>query len=297
MRVVVACDATAGLSPRAASEAVAGAFAREGATVAVVPLGADGDAFREALAAAAPDAALVAPRDNADLADVLRDPRDGVVVDLTGYRADDLGRSAVMRLGPDPRSAFDAARAAWSGRRLAAVVAADEVDRPLTGLSGLASTVGRAEGLDLSGVLAADATAEAWASELGLTPGPGSGAAWGAGLLLAGLGATIVHPLALLTERFGLARTVGQADVVVTGAESLDFHAVGGPVVTHMVALAGSALRPAIAVVGRNFVSARELRLVGIESAYPALDAPGETPSTPEQLKRVAARVASTWRW
>ena len=44
MRVVVACDATAGLSPRAASEAVAGAFAREGATVAVVPLGADGSA-------------------------------------------------------------------------------------------------------------------------------------------------------------------------------------------------------------------------------------------------------------
>ncbi|MBK7819485.1 MAG: glycerate kinase [Tessaracoccus sp.] len=297
MRVVVACDATAGLSPRAASEAVAGAFAREGATVAVVTLGAEGATFREALAVADPGATLAAPRDNTDLFDVLRNPRDGVVVDLTGYRADDLGRAALLGLGPDPRSAFDGLRVAWSGLRLSAVVPEGEVGRPLTGLSGLASTAGRAEGLDLSSVLAADAAAEAWAAELGVTPGPGAGAAWGAGLLFAALGADLAHPLALLTDRFGLARTVGQADVVVTGAESLDFHAVGGPVVKHMVALAGEALRPAIAVVGRNFVSSRELRLVGIESAYPAIDTAGEMPSTPEQLGRVAARVASTWRW
>ena len=297
MRVVVACDATAGLSPRAASEAVAGAFAREGAAVAVVPLGAAGDAFREALAAADPGAVLVAPRDNAELSEALWEPRDGLVVDLTGYRADDLGRAALAAFGPDPRAALDAVRSAWAGRRLAAVVAADEADRPLTGLSGLASTAGRAEGLDLSGVLAADARAEACASELGLTPGAGAGAAWGAGLLLAALGADVSHPLALLTERFGLARTVGQADVVVTGAESLDFHAVGGPIVTHMVALAGEALRPVIAVVGRNFVSSRELRLAGIESAYPAVEAGSEAPATPDQLARVAGLVAATWRW
>ena len=297
MRVVVACDATAGLSPRAASEAVAGAFAREGAAVAVVPLGAGGEAFREALAAADPAAFLVAPRDNAELAEVLRAPRDGVVVDLTGYRADDLGRAAVAAFGPDPRAALERMRAEWAGRGLGAVVAADEADRPLTGLSGLASTAGRAEGLDLAGVLAADARAEAWASELGVTPGPGAGAAWGAGLLFAALSADVSHPLGLLTDRFGLARTVGQADVVVTGAESLDFHAVGGPIVRHMVALAGEALRPAIAVVGRNFVSSRELRLAGIESAYPAVEAASEAPATPEQLARVAALVAGTWRW
>lgn len=297
MRVVVACDATAGLSPRAASEAVAGAFAREGAAVAVVPLGAGGAAFRDALAAADPAAVLVAPRNNDDLASALREPRDGLVVDLTGYRADDLGRAALAALGPDPRAVVEQLGAAWSGRRIAAVVAADEVDRPLTGLSGLASTAGRAEGLDLSGVLAADARAEAWASELGFAPGPGSGAAWGAGLLLAGIGADVSHALALLTERFGLARTVGQADVVVTGADSLDFHAVGGPVVKHVVAMAGEALRPVIAVVGRNFVSSRELRLAGIESAYPAVEAGGEAAATPEQIEAVAARVAATWRW
>ncbi|MFT3889269.1 MAG: glycerate kinase [Arachnia sp.] len=297
MRVVVACDATAGLSPRAASEAVAGAFAREGAAVAVVPLGVSGEAFRTSLAAADASAHVEAPRDDADLARVLAAPRDGVVLDLTGYRSDDFGGQALATLGPDPRATLGRLAGAWSGRGLVAVVAEEETARPLTGLSGLASTVGRAQGLDLQGVLAADATAERWAGELGLTPGPGSGAAWGAGLLLAGIGARIAHPLGLLTDRFCLAETMARADLIVTGSESLDFHAVGGPIVKHVVALAGQALRPVIAVVGRNFVSSRELRLAGIESAYPAVDAAGESDATPAQLERVAARVATTWRW
>ena len=85
--------------------------------------------------------------------------------------------------------------------------------------------------------------------------------------------------------------------MVVTGAESLDFHAVGGPIVTHMVALAGEALRPVIAVVGRNYISARELRLAGLESAYPVSVAAGDDAATVEGLTRVARGVAATWRW
>nr|WP_231979928.1 glycerate kinase [Tessaracoccus coleopterorum] len=83
----------------------------------------------------------------------------------------------------------------------------------------------------------------------------------GLGLLLQGIGATVTDPLTFLTERFGLAATIASADLVVTGAEELDFHALGGPVVKRVAALAGEALRPVIAVVGRNFVSSRELRL------------------------------------
>jgi glycerate kinase len=88
---------------------------------------------------------------------------------------------------------------------------------------------------------------------------------------------------------------MGAADLVVTAAESLDFHAVGGPIVKRAVSMAGAALRPAIAIVGRNFVSARELRLAGFEEAYP-LGAAGEEP-TPERLSEVAMRVATTWSW
>ena len=178
-----------------------------------------------------------------------------------------------------------------------ALVPADQVSRPLTGLNGLAATEGREAGAELAGVLARDAAAEQWVRRLGLEPGPGAGAASGAGLLLQALGGSVVDPLSLLAERYRLADTLQRADLVVTGAEELDFHAVGGAVVKRVAAMAGEALRPVIAVVGRNFISSRELRLAGLEQAYPLLAAvaPGET--TPDLLADVSRQVATTWSW
>ena len=58
------------------------------------------------------------------------------------------------------------------------------------------------------------------------------------------------------------------------------------------------ALRPVVAVAGRNFISPRELRLAGIEEAH-AVAPPGvaEIDITAEQLGAVARRVAVTWTW
>ena len=47
---------------------------------------------------------------------------------------------------------------------------------------------------------------------------------------------------------------------------------------------------------GRHEVGSA-LRLAGIESAYPAVEAGSEAPATPDQLARVAGLVAATWRW
>ena len=56
-------------------------------------------------------------------------------------------------------------------------------------------------------------------------------------------------------------------------------------------------LRPVVAVVGRSFISTRELRLSGIETAHAILNVAGGPEPTPEQLADTATRVAQTWRW
>jgi glycerate kinase len=294
LRVVVASDALAGLSPAEASEIIAHAFADRGAQVVVVPLGVTGAALREAVGVAGA-AALEAPADAAELGRVLARADGDLVVDLTACHVADLGREALDAFDAHPATALAAAREAWAGRRLVALVPEGQPDRPLTGLTGMAATEGRERGADLAAVLAADAVAGRWAEQLGLTPGPGAGAVGGAGLLIQAVGGIVTDPLTYLAEVFGLPATLARADAVVTGAESLDFHAVGGPVVKRVVSLAGEALRPVIAVVGRNFVSARELRLAGLEAAYPISS--GEDRATPAQLADVAAKVATTWSW
>lgn len=296
MRVVVASDALAGLSAAHASETIAHAFAERGAQVVVVPLGVSGAALREAVGVAAAGATLASPADAAELGRVLAQAQGDLVVDLTGCHVADLGREVLDAFDEHPLPALGAATESWAGRRLVALVDEGQPERPLTGLTGLAATEGRERGADLGAVLAADSVAGRWAAHLGLASVPGAGAAGGAGLLIQAMGGVVTDPLTYLEESYGLAGTLAQADVVVTGADSLDFHSVGGPVVKRVVTLAGEALRPAIAIVGHNFVSARELRLAGLEAAYPIL--PGaEGAPTPEQLADAAARVAITWSW
>lgn len=294
MRVLVATDAVGGLTASGASEIIATAFAAAGAQVAVVALATSGPQLAESFAQADPGVSLAAPADERALSDLLHTAEGSLVLDLTGLTVENLGRAV---LGGDPVEGLARLRSRWAGRDLVALVAPGEVGLALTGLSGLAATQGRAAGLDLAGVLAADAEAERFASLLGLTPAPGSGAAGGVGLVIQALGGRVADPLSELSSRFGLAATAAAADVVVTGADTLDFHSVGGPVVKHVVGAAGAALRPVIAVSGRNYISARELRLAGIESAYAVASAPGEAAVDAESLAHTAALVASTWRW
>ena len=216
---------------------------------------------------------------------------------LTATQVAAWGAATLQAFGDDPARALAAARERWAGRELVALVADGQQERPLTGMHGYAATEGREAGLALAQVLEADREGERWLEALGLEQGPGSGAAGGLGLLIQAMGGRVVDPLTYLAERFSLENTLTQADVVVTGAERLDFHAVGGPIVKRVVALAEAALRPAVAIVGRNYVSARELRLAGLETAYPLLPGAGEETSTPERLVEVAQQVATTWSW
>ncbi|MDO5677296.1 MAG: glycerate kinase [Propionibacteriaceae bacterium] len=301
MRVVVSTDVLAALSPREASETIARAFADRGAQVAVVPLGVDGERLAAAVSAAAPAAVFSPAHTSEEVGEALAGAAlpDGqvMVLDLTAVEVSDLGRAALALFGPNPVGALAAAQEVWAGRRLVALVPDGEQARPLTGLEGHASTVLRAAGATLQEILTFDAGAEKWAAELGLEPGPGAGAAGGVGLLIQALGGRVVDPLTWLGEQYGILQTMGQADLVVTGAELMDFHERGGPVVKRVVAWAEEALRPVIAVTSHNFISARELRVAGLENSHAMLEGPGDEPGTPEQLAAAAGRVADSWIW
>lgn len=289
MRVLVASDRLAGLGARAASDLIGAEFAAEGAQVAVVPLSAGGPDFHDAAVTFAPEAGVLAPKDLSELVEALHTVPGAVVLDLTDTAVPSVGELA----------AVDTARLrAERDGSLVAVVPPDETQLPLIGLSGWVAEDGRRLERDLGETLALATTAERWAAAQELDAAEaGAGARGGLGALVRAAGGRISSGVDECARGFDVLRVMSRADVVVTGTEVLDFHRVGGDVVKRVASLAGEALRPALAVVGRNYVSARELRQVGLEAAYPVLDGFGDEAATAAGVAAVARRVAQTWRW
>lgn len=294
MRVLVACDAMAGLSPRQASEQVARAFVDNGAQVAVIPLGLGGEDLVDAQSTLDPSAELVAPDGLAGLLAALRPGAGMLVLDLTDMPVPPLAELA---------EAVTAARLvelgeSLAGREVVALVGDGSHESALTGLSGSLAELGRLRGDDLAATIADDGRAEAWAKSLATDPlSPGVGAMGGVGLFLKALGSTLTTPLGHLADGYGLAGVLAKADLAVTGTARLDFHHVGGPIVARMAQEAADALRPVVVIAGRTYVSDRELRLAGIEEAHAVLPGFDDDEPTPEQLLGAARRVADTWRW
>ena len=298
MRVLVAADAMAGLGPRDASEVIATAFADAGAQVAVVPLADGGQGFADAVAELDPEGLLVRPGSLSEMLELLSEvdassPTSNLRVDLTGLVA-----PAWSELTAVGNSDIAELAAAISQRKLVAVVASADQSSTLTGLSGRVAERGREDGLDLGETLAADDAVSKWLGSVGVDgTAAGTGAANGVGSIILALGGRVLSGIEALIEGFGMEATVAKADLLVTGTPNLDFHVVGGDVVKEVARLGTDALRPVIAIVGRNFVSSRELRLAGIESAHAVLDGAGDDQPVPAQLAEVAGRVAKSWIW
>ena len=65
-----------------------------------------------------------------------------------------------------------------------------------------------------------------------------------------------------------------------------------------VAAIAAEALRPCVAIAGQVLVGSREMRALGVESAYSLVDLAGEERAFADPagaLAEVAARVARTW--
>jgi glycerate kinase len=85
---------------------------------------------------------------------------------------------------------------------------------------------------------------------------------------------------------------------VLTGEGAFDFSSRAGKVPYGVAAIAAAALRPCVALAGQVLVGAREMRALGIESAYSLFETVGAERAFAEpaaSLADLAARVARTW--
>lgn len=237
-----------------------------------------------------------------------------VVVGLGGSGTNDGGAGLLAALGATatPAGALDhgprglqdltgvdltAARERLAG---VALVAATDVDNPLLGLIGATNVYGPQKGVAPDRLLVVDGWVErlAAATDKKVALAKGAGAAGGLGFALLLLGGRREPGVELVAAAVGLARKAAGADLVVTGEGAFDFQSRSGKVPYGVAAVANDALVPCIALAGRVLVGAREMRALGIESAYSVVDLVGEEASfadPAESLARLAERTARSW--
>jgi glycerate 2-kinase len=237
-----------------------------------------------------------------------------VVVGLGGSGTNDGGAGLLAALGavPEPEGALAGGPSALSGltsvdlaparTRVEGVtlVAASDVDNPLLGLIGATNVFGPQKGVAEGRLQAVDAMLERLAetTDKKVALAKGAGAAGGLGFALLLLGATRQPGVELVAEAVGLNRKLAGADLVVTGEGAFDFQSRSGKVPYGVAAVANRALVPCIALAGQVLVGSREMRALGVESAYSTVDLVGEEQSFADpagSLATLAERTARTW--
>ncbi|HWJ68304.1 MAG TPA: glycerate kinase [Nocardioides sp.] len=235
-----------------------------------------------------------------------------VVVGLGGSGTNDGGAGLLAALGADADVALDVGAVFLDGittvdlsiaRGLVdgvEIVAATDVDNPLTGLFGASKTFGAQKGIDEEMQVILDGYLERFAAatdrRLSLEPGAGAGGGLGFAIML--LGGHRVPGIGLVADAVGLAEQARTADLVITGEGAFDFSSRAGKVPAGVAAIAADALRPCVALAGRVLVGSREMRALGMDAAYALVDAVGEERALGDpagSLAELAARVARTW--
>jgi glycerate kinase len=235
-----------------------------------------------------------------------------VVVGLGGSGTTDGGAGLLAALGATSDRPLDRGPAGLAGlttidlaparARLhgVRVIAASDVDSPLTGLFGAVKTFGPQKGLVEDRMPVVDGWLQDYAAVAGrrLALEKGAGAAGGLGYALLLLGGTRVSGIDLVAEAVGLPARAAAADLVITGEGSFDFSSRAGKVPFGVATVAGGAARPCIVLAGRVDVGSREMRALGVESAYSLVDLVGEERALADPagaLADLAARTARAW--
>ncbi len=235
-----------------------------------------------------------------------------VVVGLGGSGTNDGGAGLLHALGATADGRLDAGPLRLSDvtsvdlasarERLDGVtlVAASDVDSPLTGLFGATKTFGPQKGLEEGRIALVDGLLEqlAVATDRRLSLEKGAGAAGGLGFALMLLGATREAGIDLVARAVDLEARARLADVVVTGEGAFDFSSRSGKVPYGVAEVSARALRPCVALAGQVLVGSREMRALGVEAAYSLVELVGEERALgqPAQaLGELAERVARTW--
>lgn len=236
-----------------------------------------------------------------------------VIVGLGGSATNDGGAGvldalgataagAVLDQGPIGLRGLESLDLAPAQQRLAGVevLAATDVDATLTGLFGATKSFGPQKGLAEERLPVVDGWLEelSRAADFKLATAKGAGAAGGVGYALLLLGGTRVSGLDLIAEAVDLPGRLARADLVVTGEGAFDFSSRSGKVPYGVASAAAQALVPCIALAGQVLIGAREMRAIGIESAYSLVERVGEERAfgdTSEALAELAERVARSW--
>lgn len=232
-----------------------------------------------------------------------------VVIGLGGSRTNDGGAGFLAALGATADVPLDRGPAGLRGvtrvdlPELEGVelIAAADVDTPLLGLFGATKTFGPQKGLSEDDLLEVDGILDAFAHACvlrKLADVKGAGAAGGLGFGILALGGTVARGVDLVAEAVGLADACAAHDLVITGEGIYDHTSRSGKVAWGVAQAAQAAARPCIVLAGQVTVGQREMRAMGIESAYSMVDAAGTERSFGDPagvLADLAARVARTW--
>ena len=207
------------------------------------------------------------------------------------------GATGLVDLAEGEGVDLSAARAVTSGVEL---VAASDVDNPLLGLIGAVNVFGPQKGVAPDRLQAVDALLErlAAATDKRTALGKGAGAAGGLGFALLLLGASRTPGVEVVSAAVGLLERARRSDLVVTGEGAFDFSSRAGKVPYGVAAVAAEALQPCIALAGKVLVGSREMRALGVESAYAVVDLVGEEASFADPVGSLAAlaeRTARSW--
>ena len=188
--------------------------------------------------------------------------------------------------------------------RLAGVslVVATHVENPLLGLRGTTNVFGPRMGMPREQLYEIDGALTRLAHAAGREPADvkGAGSAGGLGYAMLLLGAEQVSAVELVADVVDLRGKAAAADLVIGGAAALDPTSIADTVVSRVAAAALAAARPCVVLADQVEVSARELRVHGIESAYAGADLVGlrnavDMDQPADRLAALAALVARTW--
>lgn len=223
---------------------------------------------------------------------------DATPLDAAGY-ALPLGGAALLhcaRLGGVPRL------------RGVGLVAATDVDNPLTGRYGASAVYGPQKGASPAEVQLLDAALGHFAAilEAGL-PGcppalaqlPGAGAAGGLGAAVLALGGRRTSGIDLVRRVSGLDQVLDRVDLVITGEGAFDEQSLRGKVVAGVAGAARDRGLPCLVVAGQVSAGRPEAARIGVTAVRSLAEHLGgvdEALRRPvEGLRQVAARLAGQW--
>lgn len=230
-----------------------------------------------------------------------------IVVGLGGSGTTDGGAGLLAALGATADRPLDGGAAGLEGVTKVELpaydvelVAASDVDNPLTGLFGAAKVFGPQKGVTEERLPVLDGWLEGFAAatDRRIALEKGAGAAGGLGFALLLLGASREPGIGLVADAVDLAARARKADLVLTGEGAFDFSSRSGKVPYGVAEIASEAVRPCVALAGQVLVGSREMRALGVESAYSLVDLVGEERAFADPagaLADLAARVARTW--